>query len=309
MTINTNSNLFNPDKATKGAYLSVGGSSVSLGDWCISEYIKVTAGYSYVIDGYYNLGSAPSTCFYSSSNEFVSGVANGHIQTLPPNFTLDKRREVIVPDGAQYMRVSFQLSDLNKIKIYNNTNNQNKMAVISRGQITIVDLNDGKSINLYLGSSRPTTQIFNKENSSYTPSWTASPYLVITPELYVTGVDTNQVARLKGVPTWKINGSTNLATYGATAATASPYALTIKSNMSSASQMQVECEVVYVDPDTTAETRAKSSITYTKTENAGQLICAVAYAPLGTVFKNGDVTHEMQLIIYVFLEFIKLQNR
>ncbi|MFR9506137.1 MAG: hypothetical protein SNI32_08670 [Rikenellaceae bacterium] len=164
------------------------------------------------------------------------------------------------------------------------------MSVISRGQITIVDLNDGKSINLYLGSSQPTTQIFNQENSSYTPDWTTSPYLVISPEIYVTGVDTNQVSRLKGVPTWKINGSSTLATYNATAATTSPYALTIKGNMEDVSQMQIECEVIYVDPDTTAETTAKTSVTYTKTENAGQLICAVAYAPLGTVFKNGEST-------------------
>lgn len=164
------------------------------------------------------------------------------------------------------------------------------MAIISRGQITIVDLNDGKSINLYLGSNVATTQIFNKENSSYVPNWTVSPFLVITPEVYVTGVATNQVSRLKGVPTWKINGSTNLATYGATAATTSPYALTIKQNMTTVAQMQIECEVTYVDPDTTAETKAKTSITYTKTTNAGQLICAIAYAPNGTVFKNGAAT-------------------
>lgn len=37
------------------------------------------------------------------------------------------------------------------------------MAVISRGQITIMDLNDGKSINLYLGSNVATTQIFNEK--------------------------------------------------------------------------------------------------------------------------------------------------
>ncbi len=164
------------------------------------------------------------------------------------------------------------------------------MAVISRGQITIVDLSDGKSINLYLGSNVAATQIFNKENSTYTPNWTASPYLVITPEVYVTGVSTNQVARLKGPPTWKINGSATLTTYGATAAVTAPYALTIKNNMASYAQMQVECEVVYVDPDSTAETKAKAVITYTKTENAGQLICAIAYAPLGTVFKNDNVT-------------------
>ncbi|MFR9547098.1 MAG: hypothetical protein SNJ29_16210 [Rikenellaceae bacterium] len=111
------------------------------------------------------------------------------------------------------------------------------MAVITRGQITIVDLNDGKSINLYLGSNQATTQIFNQENSSYTPNYTASPYLVITPEVFVSGVTTNQISRLKGVPTWKINGSTTLTTYGATAATSSPYTLTIKQNLSSVSQL------------------------------------------------------------------------
>ena len=75
------------------------------------------------------------------------------------------------------------------------------MAVISRGQITIVDLTDGKSINLYLGSNVALTQIYNKENSTYSPNWAASPFLVITPEVYVTGVATNQISRLKGPPT------------------------------------------------------------------------------------------------------------
>lgn len=161
------------------------------------------------------------------------------------------------------------------------------MAIISRGQITIVDLTDGKSINLYLGSNIATTQIFNKENSSYVPNWTVSPFLVVTPEVYVTGVGTNQVSSLKGIPIWKINGSTTLSTYGAVAATTAPYALTIKNNMTSSNQLQIECEVTYVDPDTTAETKAKASISFTKTTNAGQLICAIAYAPQGTVFKNG----------------------
>lgn len=164
------------------------------------------------------------------------------------------------------------------------------MAVVSRGQITIVDLTDGKSINLYLGSNVALTQIFNKENSTYSPNWSVSPFLVITPEVYVTGVSTNQIARLKGPPTWKINGSATLTTYGATAASAAPYALTIKNNMASYAQMHIECEITYVDPDTTAETKAKANVSYSKTENAGQLICAIAYAPNGTVFKNDNST-------------------
>lgn len=164
------------------------------------------------------------------------------------------------------------------------------MSVISRGQITIVDLTDGKSINLYLGSNVALTQIYNKENSTYSPNWSASPFLVITPEVYVTGVATNQISRIKGPPTWKINGSATLTTYGATASQTAPYALTIKNNMASYAQMHVECEVTYVDPETTAETKAKANVSYSKTEYAGQLICAIAYAPNGTVFKNGSAT-------------------
>ena len=60
--------------------------------------------------------------------------------------------------------------------------------------------------------------------------------------------------------------------------------------MASYAQMHIECEITYVDPDTTAETKAKANVSYSKTENAGQLICAIAYAPNGTVFKNDNST-------------------
>lgn len=160
-------------------------------------------------------------------------------------------------------------------------------SAIARGQITIVDLNDGKSINLFLSANKPATQIFNKENSSYTPNYPTSPYLVITPEVYVSGSATNQVAQLLGTPTWKINGSTSLSSFGATAATTSPYALTIKQNLTSVTQLTIECTVVYVDPETSAQTTAKALFTVTKVENTGQQIRAVCYAPNGSVFKNG----------------------
>ncbi|MEG2239765.1 MAG: hypothetical protein RSB23_06345 [Alistipes sp.] len=163
------------------------------------------------------------------------------------------------------------------------------MEVQARGQITVTDLNDGKSINLFLGSNQPATQIFNKENSTYQPSYTAAPYLVIAPEIYVSGSTDNQTSRLKGIPVWKINGSTTLADYGATAQTTAPYALTIKNNLTSLTSLSVECTVIYVDPDNTAETVAKALFTVTKVENTGQQIRAIAYTPNGSVFKNGIV--------------------
>lgn len=158
---------------------------------------------------------------------------------------------------------------------------------IARGQITIVDLNDAKSLSMYLGSSQALTQIFNKENSSYVPNWTLTPFLVITPELYVSGTITNVISRLKAAPTYTINGGA-ITAFGGTVSSTSPYALTIKNNMTAVSQMKVECSGVYVDPDTGLETAVKSVIQFTKTENAGQLICAISYAPKGNVFKNGQ---------------------
>lgn len=160
-------------------------------------------------------------------------------------------------------------------------------SAIARGQITIVDLNDGKSINLFLSSNQPATQIFNKENSSYNPNYTNSPFLVITPEVYVSGASGSQVAQLAGTPTWKINGSTDLTAWSATATSSAPYALTIKKNLTSVTQLTIECTVSYVDPETTAQTTAKAVYTVTKVENTGQQIRAVCYAPDGSVFKNG----------------------
>lgn len=162
---------------------------------------------------------------------------------------------------------------------------------VARGQITIVDLNDAKTLNLYLSANHALTQIFNKENSSYVPNYSASGQaLVITPELFVSGTATSVISQVKTAPVWKISGSTNLANFGATAATTAPYALTINRNMTNVAQMAIECEVGYTDPLTSVVSVAKSAITFTKTENAGQLICAIATAPKGTIFKQGGAT-------------------
>lgn len=159
---------------------------------------------------------------------------------------------------------------------------------IARGQITIVDLNDAKSLNLYLSSNHPTTQIFNKENTTYVPNY-ATNNLVLSPELFVSGTSTNVIANIKGVPTWKINGTVIADTngFGAVIGKTAPYALTLKNNLTNTTQLAITCDVIYVDPKTRVETPCKASITITKTENAGQLIVAVATTPKGSIFKQG----------------------
>lgn len=161
---------------------------------------------------------------------------------------------------------------------------------IARGQITIVDLNDAKSLNLYLSSNHPTTQIFNKENTTYVPDYT-SQNLVLSPELFVSGTSVNVIASIKVEPTWRINGKLiepdKANIFGAVIGKAAPYALTLNKNLTDTSQLAITCDVIYVDQKTSVETPCKAGITITKTENAGQLIVAIATTPKGSIFKQG----------------------
>ena len=52
---------------------------------------------------------------------------------------------------------------------------------VARGQVTIIDQNDAVSLQAFIGSSQPLTQVFNKDTGAYAPSWAASPYLILTP--------------------------------------------------------------------------------------------------------------------------------
>ena len=166
--------------------------------------------------------------------------------------------------------------------------------IVARGQISIIDLNDAKSLNMYLRANKPTTQIYNSDNNSYVPSWGNSPSnpdgpLVITPELFVSGTTKDQMSQVKVKPVYTINGSTNLADFGGSVASTAPYALTINKNMVNDAQMKIQCSAVYTDPDIASfETPVKAEIQFTKTTNAGSTIMAIAYAPKGTVFKNGQ---------------------
>lgn len=164
------------------------------------------------------------------------------------------------------------------------------MSILAQQTFTIRRLIDGKTLNFLLQSNQADTQIFTPDPSTYVPNYTASPFLVITPSLIISGESGDQIARLKSAPTWKINGSTNLTPFTATAAASSPYALTIKKNMSDVNQMVITCEAVYVQPVTLIEMPVSAVMTFTKVANTGQSIIAIASAPQGTIFKNGEIS-------------------
>jgi hypothetical protein len=75
--------------------------------------------------------------------------------------------------------------------------------IVASGQITLVDLNDAKSLSSYINSNQPRIQINNPDTGVLNPNWTSTA-VVLTPELYVTGSVSNIIAEAKSV-TWYEN--------------------------------------------------------------------------------------------------------
>jgi len=168
------------------------------------------------------------------------------------------------------------------------------MATLAQSQFTIRRLVDGKTMNFFLNSNHPSTQIFTPDPSTYVPNYAAaSNALVITPDLQISGETGNQTSKFKaGSVVWKINGTTitgTNSTYGATAASAHPYTLTINKNMTADQQLNIECSAIYVQPITLQELPVAQKIAFTKVSNSGASIIAVCTAPDGIIFKNNEV--------------------
>lgn len=153
----------------------------------------------------------------------------------------------------------------------------------SRGQITIVDLNDGKTVNLFLSANHPTTQVHNQDGNSYVPDYTVKDNaLVITPELLISDVDNPVFA---SQPTWTINGKTASSFDGASVATTSPYALTINKNMVDIDYMEIKCEGNWYDSDLGTNVPVKAQISFDRRDNTGQL-CFARIDATGHYFKK-----------------------
>lgn len=175
---------------------------------------------------------------------------------------------------------------------------------VARGQVTIIDQSDAVSLQAFIGSSQPLTQVFNKDTSVYAPSWVASPYLVLTPSLFVSGKAAadqitsvgNAAALTPGIKSGSAKWYKNSVaiTTGqdscTIAAASAKYALTVKANHMSvaAPQVRYAFEAIYIDANG-LEIAFRAEIQFTQHLSAGATITAVAYAPDGVVFKNDQV--------------------
>ena len=138
------------------------------------------------------------------------------------------------------------------------------MSIIATGSKTIIDLSDGKSLSVYLSGNQPRTQIknVNANPATYTPDWSASPYLVITPVIYVnnTQIALNN-ANLSTV--WKRKEGSSSESALTTSETVTGNVLSVKANkMSSVGSLSYIVYVTYTDPDTSVPINAQANIDF-----------------------------------------------
>lgn len=165
-----------------------------------------------------------------------------------------------------------------------------------RGFITIVDMNDNRTLSFGISSNQATTQIVDPNNNLYAPDYTTTN-LVLTPFLYYSGGSTDQISQCTNI-TWTINGGSTSG-WGTVAST-NPCALTINHNLANVSQLLVVCTANFVDPDTSVSTTVKSSITISKLSSAGDNINCILTFPGSSIFYNDSVASiQIQASMYV----------
>lgn len=164
----------------------------------------------------------------------------------------------------------------------------------ARGQITITDQNDAVAFQTFISSNQPTTQIYTQDNNTYQPNWAVSPFLVLTPELFISGIPGNSIAvagRIKaGSAQWRRNGV--LLSNGGDYAiqTVAPFSLTVKKNENvGGGNVKFEFSAIVVDPNNALETPFSTTISFTTVMNSSAGLMAIIYSETGTVFQNNDI--------------------
>ncbi|EOR20576.1 YkqB [Clostridium sartagoforme AAU1] len=164
---------------------------------------------------------------------------------------------------------------------------------IATGQISIIDYNDALTLTGFIGSNHPKTQMYNPDNSSYTPNW-AGANLVLTPSLYKLGTTTDIITstEVTSVKWFEAGSSTAITTAGNYALSGTKsHILTVKANvLAGLPGKDWICEVTYKDPTTNLDLVHKMSISFSRVVNGGGIADAIAWSPDGNVFKNSSVT-------------------
>lgn len=168
--------------------------------------------------------------------------------------------------------------------------------VLANGQITIVDLNDGKAVQCFTQASRGQTQIFTPDTDVYAPSYTTSAPNVITARVYVTGSSTDQ-APTAACTNWKwtVDGA------AATPVSGKSYQLNIVSNIAkNGSVKNIEWACTYTDPETKATTECRGYLTISLAKSGGALQTVQIETPDGNTFDSTNNSKPLRAVAKFF---------
>ena len=168
--------------------------------------------------------------------------------------------------------------------------------VLANGQITIVDLNDGKAVQCFTQTSLGDTQIYTPDTNTYSPSYSSSSPNVITAKVYVTGSSSDQAptAACSGW-SWKVDG------VAATPVSGKSWQLNIASNISSTAALKnITWECVYTDPETKATTKCMGYKTISMAKSGGALQTVQIETPDGNTFDSSNAGKTLTAVAKFF---------
>ena len=145
------------------------------------------------------------------------------------------------------------------------------MPIIATGQISIVDLTDGKSLSCYITSNLPKTQILDPNPGGVvSPNWAGTPKLILTPVVFA-----NQTAlalTAAGVTvTWKRKEGAGAEAALTTGEAISNGVLTVSANKLTgvtSGLLTYLCYVTYTDPETGIPVNVVADITFSQIKTA-----------------------------------------
>lgn len=168
--------------------------------------------------------------------------------------------------------------------------------VLANGQITIVDLNDGKAVQCFTQCSKGETQIYTPDTGVYTPNYSASEPNVITAHVYVTGnADDQAPSKACTGWSWKVDG------VAATPVSGKSYQLNLASNIAkNGSVKNIEWSCKYTDPETKATTTCIGYKTISLAKSGGALQTVQIETPDGNTFDSTNNTKKLHAVAKFF---------
>lgn len=164
--------------------------------------------------------------------------------------------------------------------------------VLAKGQITIVDLNDGKAVQCFTQSSKGQIQIFTPDTGVYTPNYSTSAPNVITARVYVTGSPNDQAPTAACTKwKWTVDGA------AATPVSGKSYQLNIVNNIAkNGSVKNIEWACTYTDPETKATTECRGYLTIGLAKSGGALQTVQIETPDGNTFDSTNNSKPLRAV-------------